>query len=170
MTVINNYANIILEESKKKDGQKIYEDLLAIKGAIYFDSKISRFFLSPVNTDLKSKLIKTIGDRYRITSFVIEIVVHMIKQGSVYILPDVVSKYESLTGNRKLIEVSISQKLNKSEEDSVEQLLSSKFGKNLDVKYLLDPKIIGGIVVRFGNILLDGSIKGMLEKSIYKTN
>lgn len=42
--------------------------------------------------------------------------------------------------------------------------LQSQLGKKVEAGYAVDPSLIGGVTVAFGNSVLDGSIKGALSR------
>lgn len=46
----------------------------------------------------------------------------------------------------------------------VESLLQRTGSKEISIKYLLDPTLLGGILIRYGNTLIDFSIKNGLEQ------
>lgn len=54
--------------------------------------------------------------------------------------------------------------LTKKESDTVKQEVVAKLGsKKADVSFDVDPSILGGLVVRVGDKVLDGSVSGQLE-------
>lgn len=169
MKLVNNYAKIILEKSSRDDNVKSTTmELAAIKDAIFSDKKITRFFTSPINKSKKKIILQKITDKYRITPIVVNVLKHMIKSGSLEFLPNVVETYRNLSENQKAMKVIVSEKPTKSTLVHIEKLLEEKFGRNLNITYIIDPNIIGGMVVRYGNLLLDASIKGNLPQSFYQ--
>lgn len=53
--------------------------------------------------------------------------------------------------------------LTKDEQASVKKDILSKVGKQATVSFLVDPSILGGLIVRVGDKVLDGSVSGKLE-------
>jgi len=53
--------------------------------------------------------------------------------------------------------------LNKSEQQAVRADVLSKMGKQTEVSFRVDPSILGGLVIRVGDKVLDGSVAAQLE-------
>ena len=49
------------------------------------------------------------------------------------------------------------------ERAQVEAVLAARLGANAPVAYAVDPHILGGLVVRIGDITIDGSVSGKLD-------
>ncbi len=60
-------------------------------------------------------------------------------------------------------EVTSALPLNEEEQASVRKSVFSKMGVNTNVKFRVDPQILGGLVVRVGDKVIDGSVAGQLE-------
>jgi F-type H+-transporting ATPase subunit b len=78
-----------------------------------------------------------------------------VKSGKVVVLSDASFKGDSA-------EVTSALPLNKDEEASVKSDVLSKSGAK-DVTFRVDPSILGGLVIKVGDKVLDGSVAGKLE-------
>ena len=45
----------------------------------------------------------------------------------------------------------------------LEARLSEATGKKVEAKVVIDPEILGGIVARVGDLVIDGSVQGRLQ-------
>ncbi len=54
--------------------------------------------------------------------------------------------------------------LNPDEQETVKNDILSKIGEKASVTFRVDPTILGGIIVRIGDKVLDGSVAGQLEE------
>ena len=61
------------------------------------------------------------------------------------------------------VEVTVPQEMTHDELEGVRQQISQKLGKNAHVKQKVDESIIGGLIVKVGDSLIDGSVKSQLE-------
>lgn len=66
-----------------------------------------------------------------------------------------------LVGN--LAEVTSALPLSKEEQEAVKTNVLNKMGAKTNVEFHVDPQILGGLVVRVGDKVLDGSVSGQLE-------
>jgi len=78
-----------------------------------------------------------------------------VKSGKVVVLDDAGFKGESA-------EITSALPLSKDEEDSVRKDLLSKVGAQA-VTFRVDPSILGGLVIKVGDKVMDGSVAGKLE-------
>jgi F-type H+-transporting ATPase subunit b len=62
-----------------------------------------------------------------------------------------------------LAEVTSALPLSKEEQEAVKTNVLDKMGAKTNVEFRVDPQILGGLVVRVGDKVLDGSVAGQLE-------
>jgi len=82
------------------------------------------------------------------------------------ILPGIRQEFQGLLDAYRGIEraaVSTAIQLNDDEKRQLEDRLETVTGKKVSVTATINPALIGGIVVRFGGKLLDGSTRSKLE-------
>lgn len=90
----------------------------------------------------------------------------LIQQGSVSIVPDISNQYQILVDSIKGISrvaVTSAVKLNNNEKNKLSKQLSDQLGKKIELSESVDESLIGGVVIRIGDKVLDGSIKGRLD-------
>ena len=64
-----------------------------------------------------------------------------------------------------LAEVRSAVALNEAQRDRIAQALSAATGRTVDVKVVVDPSVVGGIVARVGDEVFDGSVSSRLESA-----
>ncbi len=74
-------------------------------------------------------------------------------------LAELVADLES----RELAEVRAAVPLTDSQQKRLAEALSKALGRKVGLKVLTDPSVIGGVVVRVGDKVLDGSVKTRIE-------
>jgi len=79
-----------------------------------------------------------------------------VKAGKVVVLED-----QKVKGNTALVTSALP--LTDAEKATVQQEVLAKLGGKADVTYAVDPSILGGLVIRVGDKLVDGSVAGQLE-------
>ena len=87
-------------------------------------------------------------------------------KGRIGLLPEIIDAYEDLLeeqlGNVE-VDVTVSQKLSPEQLERVRQKVSTALGRNAVVHQYVDESIIGGLVLRVQDKLIDASVKHQLE-------
>jgi len=82
-----------------------------------------------------------------------------IKHGKITVLDEVED-----FGAAKTAEVITALPLTEEEKQIVMKEIFAKVGKEVDVTFRVDPSILGGIIIRVGDKVLDGSVSGQLQE------
>jgi F-type H+-transporting ATPase subunit delta len=89
----------------------------------------------------------------------------LVAKGRLGIVEDMVFEYERLVDEHRGIahaEVATAVPLDPEEKDKLTSRLSALMGKEIVVTTRVDPSIIGGLIARVGDKLIDGSTKSRL--------
>jgi len=90
----------------------------------------------------------------------------LVEKGRSELLDEIVSEYESFANEALGIivaDVTTARDLKASQADSLSSKLAEITGKQIKLRPHLDPKIIGGAIVRMGDKRIDGSLTGKLQ-------
>lgn len=82
-------------------------------------------------------------------------------------LPAIVQKFVGISSDsrgQKMAEVRSAISLDESQSQRLAEALSSHFGHPVNVKVTVDPSIMGGLVVRMGDTVIDGSVRNRLAQ------
>ncbi|MBC7325220.1 MAG: ATP synthase F1 subunit delta, partial [Moorella sp. (in: Bacteria)] len=80
-------------------------------------------------------------------------------------LKDIVSFFTEMANRaRNLVEVQVTSavELEKEEKKKLTEVMEKVTGKKVRAEYFVDPSLIGGVVVRVGDRVIDGSIRTRL--------
>jgi len=88
-------------------------------------------------------------------------------KNELHLLRDVVGSFDKLAaagaaGNVATVTTTI--ELSPQERVNLETKLRAQYGADLGFEYRLDPSILGGVVIRVGDIVIDGSVSGKLAQ------
>lgn len=86
----------------------------------------------------------------------------MMQRGDLGLLGDVVSalrlRMRRAEGAPTLVEVTSAVALTDEQRKALVANLEAQYGTGLDIRYRVDPAILGGLIVRVGDRLIDGSV------------
>jgi len=128
------------------------------------DEDIRAFLESPkVHFEAKSKLLSE--HMKGVKPLVLNLVLILIGRGRLDIIGEIADEYQRLLKSSRgieLAEVTTAIPLNKEDEQKLARQLGRIVGKKVEVKWDINPGIIGGFIARIGDRLLDGSTRGKL--------
>ena len=82
-------------------------------------------------------------------------------------LPAIVDRFVELAAaeqRRAVAEVRSAIELTPEQSDRLREALNRATGKDVEVKVVVDPSVLGGIVARVGDLVIDGSVRHRLEQ------
>ena len=83
------------------------------------------------------------------------------------VLPAVLAEFEQLTSRgaaRRLTTVTSASELSDEDRRALEDKLRQQISPDLDFEYRVDPALLGGVVIRIGDRIIDGSVAGKLAQ------
>ena len=89
------------------------------------------------------------------------------ENGRLAVLPEIAAQFETLKASAEgVVEATITsaQELTQAQIDDLVVGLKRKFNRAVNVSVAVDPSLIGGAVIAVGDQVIDGSVKGRLER------
>jgi F-type H+-transporting ATPase subunit delta len=90
----------------------------------------------------------------------------IVEQGRARDLGDIVDKLTEMAAQRRraaVAEVRTAVPLDDEQRRRLTQALGNATGKDVELKVVIDPSVIGGVVARVGDQVIDGSVRRRLE-------
>lgn len=165
-TVARRYAQAAFELARETDSFDAWEQDLSILNAVLSDPVTRGFLESPKNSEadkaalLDRALESAQPAAKRLTSLLLE----RRRLGAV---PDIYEHFLALLlAERGIVmaEVTTAVPLDTDGEAMIQKQLSDLVGKKVQVHAQVDPAIIGGMVARIGDTLIDGSVSNQLRR------
>jgi F-type H+-transporting ATPase subunit delta len=82
------------------------------------------------------------------------------------LLPEIAALYEALRAdaeNRIAAEVTSAYEVSETQLKAIAGALQRRLGREIDLTTRIDPALLGGIVIRAGDLVIDGSVQGKLR-------
>lgn len=98
---------------------------------------------------------------------VLNLVLLLLKRGRIEQLPRVATEFRRLDDRRNnLVHATVTSAapLKPAEVKAIAARLEELTGSTVDLETSVDPDLLGGVVVRVGDRLIDGSVRGRLER------
>jgi F-type H+-transporting ATPase subunit delta len=170
-TIARNYAEALLLAAEADEGRgghvELYGDLMdAVAGAIQADERIAVALESPrVAKATKGRLL---ADALRGTAPApfVRFLQAVVRRGRQGLMGEIAHAYHALVDvklNRVHAGVTLAVATNGGLPEQITDRLAQVLGKEVRAHFRTDPAILGGIVVRVGDRIFDGSLRRKLN-------
>lgn len=167
----NTYAKSLFELAEAKGGQTAIESALAELEAVLelarADAKFSEFLSSRVlPTEKREASLKRIFSS-RISDLVLRFLLVLNDKGRLAHLPAITAAFDSIVQERfgrVEVDVFTAAPLDASELRTIRDKLSATLGKDVVVHPYTEASMIGGVRLRIGDQLIDGSVATRLRR------
>jgi len=171
-TVAKRYAQALLQIAQNNNVMDRYEkeinDCLASVNA---DEHLKHIWFSErIMTGDKKKIIRQLFVG-KVSDIIVNFLMVLIDKNREAFLPDIFSEYKKLADvSKNIIDAEVRSAAGLTDKDFNELVvkLSAMSGKNVRLRVVVDPGLIGGLVVKMGDKVIDGSVVKRL--SIMKKN
>jgi len=162
-TIARNYAEALFESGEQSGDTERYADLMkAIADSIRTDDTIRHVLESPrVPKHVKQDVLSNALEDYAPKPF-IKFLAAVVKRGRQTILTAICDEYMDLVdekSNRIHAVITLAREPDQAVQEAVKQRLSVVIGKEVIPHYRTDPDILGGLIVRVGDRIMDGSLR-----------
>lgn len=161
------FVGALLEVAEEKGGlEQIEKDLELVCGVITKHAELKKMFFHPgVTRDEKNALIKRIfGDSISgIMKNFLNVLLDRRREGVLWAIPEVYEK--AINDKRGVSKVTVHAAIPITGERLVhlKRRLDKMVGRKVEIEVVKDPQILGGMVLRMGNKIVDGSVAGRLK-------
>jgi F-type H+-transporting ATPase subunit delta len=161
------YADALFQAAEDKDKlDEIHDELSQFTDALNESNDMRVFFFSPYfSSDEKRKALgETVSgasDEFR--NF-LELLAEKHRMPAVFAIRRRFDELWAVAKKRLEVTLTSAIELDKSVVDDVGKAIEKQTGRTIDLQANVDPEILGGLVLRVGNRVLDASIRSKLEK------
>ena len=160
------YAQAVLELAKEQGTLDAWHAHLARLNELMSSPQSVGFFANPnVPDERKNDVLRQVlgGAQPEVHNFVRLLA----ERGRLQDVPQIFALYEDgLRAERGIVvaEVTTAEPLGPIEQELVRERLASLVGRQVEIRSRVDPDIIGGIIARVGDQLIDGSVINQLRR------
>ena len=160
------FADVVFEAHlNANDVQQQLNDFVA---AWRESADLRELFLDPsFPSDQKVAILDQLNARLGMSVQVRNFIAVIIQHDRLYVLDEILAEYRKEV-NRRLgiseVQVTTARPLDANERQGIEQKVAAMTGTQVQATYHEDKSLLGGVVVRVGSTVYDGSVKGRLDR------
>jgi F-type H+-transporting ATPase subunit delta len=166
-TVARPYTRAAFEYAREKGNLDQWSQALSLAAMVVSDSLMTRVLSNPaLSSEQKADVVLSVLDT-RADEAGKNFVRLLAENGRLSLLPEISAQFERLKANlEKKIDVDLTTAfpLDKTLQEKLVKALGTKLGREVKLTSQVDKSIIGGVVVRSDDLVIDGSIRARLAK------
>ncbi len=167
ITVARPYARAVFELARERDAFAGWSDLLAVAARVASDPAFSKLLGNPAMEDrqLADIVIELCGDQA--DEFGRNFIRLLADNDRLAYLPEISMEFEQLRAEaEKIVDVEVTSAvaLDEPQQQKIAAAMRERLGSNVRLHCEIDESLLGGAVVRAGDLVIDGSLRGRLDR------
>ena len=173
-TIARPYAVAVFEVARDADDLSGWSAALETAGAFLADGQVAKFLANPsLNGDQRLEFLRDLfksagkdgallaGKNDKGTNFL----KLLLEYGRVGVLPEIAQHFDALKADvENTVDVTITSAapISAAQQKIVARALAAKLGRDVRIETHIDETLIGGAVIRAGDVVIDGSLRSQL--------
>jgi F-type H+-transporting ATPase subunit delta len=166
-TLARPYAKAAFDYARSADALAAWSQQLALAAALVGNDKLLQVIESPSVTVARQAqiLVELCGDELsdKVRNFLRVVA----ENKRLKLLPEISAQFEQFKAAQEQsvhVEVASAFALGGELEQQLAQALRGKLQRDVTIATVVDKSLLGGVVVRAGDVVIDGSVRGRLAK------
>jgi F-type H+-transporting ATPase subunit delta len=143
-------------------------DLRELRAMLHASGDLLRLVRSPVLSRAEQgKAMAAVAENAKLSQLTTDFLAVVARNRRLFAVPAMIEAYLAKLAERRgevTAEVVAAQKLTKAQENTLGEQLRRAVGSRVTVDVRVDPSLLGGMVVKIGSRMVDGSLKGQLQR------
>lgn len=151
---------------EKGDPEALLADLDSVTGSIEDHDELRRVLFTPIHPrKLRRAVLDEVASRVGLTHELSAFMSLLVDENRIALLPAIRDALRALVeraAGRVQAEIISARPLEDDEVERIRTVLSRRMQTQVSVQLGVDEKLIGGVIARIGDVLLDGSVRTQL--------
>ncbi|MCC6201560.1 MAG: F0F1 ATP synthase subunit delta [Gammaproteobacteria bacterium] len=165
LTIARPYALAAFDVARQQQELDSWSAALEFLAAVVGDQKLRELAADPrVGTERLTALLLDLGGA-RFNERQCNFIRTLVRAGRIEVAPEIAQLFAQRRADAEgtlNIEVVSAYPLDQQQQDAIAQAVRQRLGRNIVVNSSIDPGLIGGAVIRAGDMVIDLSVRGRL--------
>ncbi len=161
------YAKALFSLGKETNKNENYRDALGAIAELYKEESIENALINPLYPlDVRQKVMAKIAKSAKADTILTKFLNLLVEKKRADILPDIAHEMRVMVDKEQNIShgsVVSAIELDDTLKEKIQRALEKITGNKVTLEASVDPSIIGGVIAKVGDLVLDGSIKTQLN-------
>jgi F-type H+-transporting ATPase subunit delta len=166
-TLARPYAKAAFEHAQAHQQLASWSAMLGLAAAVSQDDTMQRVLKAPrlTSTEKATTFVEVCGDKFdaQARNFISVVA----ENGRLDLLPEIAAEFELYKAEQERsvdVEVTSAFALSTEQQDKLTKVLSARLSREVRLHATEDASLIGGVVIRAGDLVIDGSVRGKIAK------
>lgn len=163
----HKYAKALLRNVGLDETEKTIRELAVMNDLIAKSKELKNFLVNPQFTvDERTKIIQLIAQKLNISQYTVKLTLYLSETGLILTLSDIIRIATNLYLERKKKAKAVVMspiEISRERENAIKSTLKKVMDRDVDIDYIVDPSLLGGILVKIGSTMYDTSIRSQLR-------
>ena len=161
------YARALFDAATEADSVAgTGRELHAFVDALEYSSELANVVFNPqIEPDAKQRVIRALStDRDPLVAGMLRVLLDKGRIGEVAEVRDAYDQLASAASNTIDVEVTTAVEVGDAVEDDIRSRVKRSTGREPRIEKRVDPAILGGLVLRIGDVIVDGSLRSRIDQ------
>ena len=166
-TIARPYAQAALSQAQTEDDLAGWGDMLQFLSSVVRDPTMAGVIANPSveTSEVERLMLNVAGERLSATGT--NFVRLLASNHRLAALPEIQQQFERLRGDlegRLQVDIISAYELSESQVGELSTAVARKLGRQVEVSSTVDSALIGGVIIRAGDLVIDASMRGRLAQ------
>lgn len=166
--VVRRYARALIDVAQQKGlVEQVGRELDGFEAILKQEPRFARVLRAPVIAPARKLALLRSTMAGRLSDLTLRFLELLVQKEREELLPDIPAEYRRLSyeiRNLQPVEVTTAVALTPEERSGLQAALGKRTGKTIELHERTDPALMGGAVIRIGDTIYDGSVRGQLRR------
>ncbi|KTD34471.1 ATP synthase F1 subunit delta [Legionella moravica] len=168
-TIARPYAKAIFEHALAEKKLAEWSEYLMILAQAVLTPQASQFIANPSSTDAQQvELLLTVcNGKVKDDKSLNNLIALLAANKRLMLLPEIKALYEVHRAEQEKtlgVDVISFSEVSPAQQQQLIESLSNRLQRKVSLRISIDPSLLGGAVIRAGDLVIDGSVRGKLNK------
>ncbi|KTD44878.1 F0F1 ATP synthase subunit delta [Legionella quateirensis] len=168
-TIARPYAKAIFEHALAEKKLAEWSEHLMILAQAVLNPQASQFIANPSSTDTQQiELLQSVCSvKVKDNTSLNNLIALLAANKRLMLLPEIKALYEVHRAEQEKtlgVDVISFSEVSPAQQQQLIESLSNRLQRKVSLKISIDPSLLGGAVIRAGDLVIDGSVRGKLNK------
>jgi F-type H+-transporting ATPase subunit delta len=172
-TIARPYAQAVFELANESGELATWSETLDVASQLMADGQVAAYLGDPaLNNERRFEFLrglfekagaKVLGGKHKQGTNFLKL---LLEYDRVVALPEIAGHFETLRAEiENVVDVTVTSAtpISTEQQDSISAALRERLGRDVNIETEIDANLIGGAVIKAGDVVIDGSLRARLE-------